>query len=67
MLGDERLSERLVDSARLQAAQPGQAFSAVVKGDWPATKGYYRFIDQSDDSPIKVRPPDLPDFAMYPI
>ena len=49
MLGDERLSERLVASARLQAAQPGQAFSAVAKGDWPATKGYYRFIDQSDD------------------
>lgn len=50
VLGDERLSERLVDSARMQAAQPGQAFSAVAKGDWPATKGYYRFIDQSDDS-----------------
>ena len=50
VLGDERLSERLVDSARVQAAQPGQAFSAVAKGDWPATKGYYRFIDQSDDS-----------------
>ena len=50
VLGDERLSERLVDSARLQAAQPGQAFCAVAKGDWPATKGYYRFIDQPDDS-----------------
>lgn len=50
VLGDERLSERLVDSARMQAAQPGQAFCAVAKGDWPATKGYYRFIDQSDDS-----------------
>ena len=34
----------------MQAAQPGQAFSAVAKGDWPATKGYYRFIDQPDDS-----------------
>ena len=50
VLGDERLSERLVDSARMQAAQPGQAFCAVAKGDWPATKGYYRFIDQPDDS-----------------
>ena len=50
VLGDERLSERLVGSARMQAAQPGQAFSAVAKGDWPATKGYYRFIDQSADS-----------------
>lgn len=54
VLGDERLSERLVDSAQMQAAQPGQAFSAVAKGDWPATKGYYRFIDQSDDSPTNV-------------
>ena len=54
VLGDERLSERLVGSARMQAAQPGQAFSAVAKGDWPATKGYYRFIDQPDDSPTNV-------------
>lgn len=54
VLGDERLSERLVDSARMQAAQPGQAFSAVAKGNWPATKGYYRFIDQPDDSPTNV-------------
>ena len=54
VLGDERLSERLVDSARMQAAQPGQAFSAVAKGNWPAAKGYYRFIDQSDDAPTDV-------------
>lgn len=54
LLGHERLSERLVDSARRQAAQPGQAFCAVAKGDWPATKGYYRFIDQPDDSPTTV-------------
>ena len=53
-LGDERLGERLVDSARLQATQPGQAFCAVAKGNWPATKGYYRFIDQPDDSPSTV-------------
>jgi len=50
VLGDERLSQRLLDSARVQATQPGQAFCAVAKGDWPATKGYYRFIDQPDDS-----------------
>ena len=54
VLGDERLSERLIASARLQAAQPAQAFSAVAQGDWPATKGYYRFIDQPDDSPTNV-------------
>ena len=54
VLGHERLSERLVHSARTQAAQPGQAFCAVAKGDWPATKGYYRFIDQPEDSPTTV-------------
>jgi len=54
VLGDERLSERLVASARMQAAQPGQAFCAVAKGDWPSTKAYYRFIDQPDDSPTTV-------------
>ena len=53
-LGDQRSSERLVHSARVQAAQPGQAFCAVAKGDWPAIKGYYRFIDQPDDSPTTV-------------
>ena len=55
VLGDERLSERLVDSARLQAAQPGQAFCAVAKGDWPAIKGYYRLIDQPDDSQLTMQ------------
>ena len=54
VLGDERSSLRLVDSARMQATQPGQAFCAVAKGDWPATKGQYRFIDQPDDSQSSV-------------
>ena len=54
VLGHERLSQRLVDSARMQAMQPSQAFCALAKGDWPATKGYYRFIDQPDDSPTTV-------------
>lgn len=53
-LGDQRLSQRLVDSARLQAAQPGRAFTGVAKGDWPATKGYYRLIDQPPESAVTL-------------
>ena len=53
-LGDKRLSQRLVDSARRQAARPGRAFTGVAKGDWPATKGYYRLIDQPADSAVTM-------------
>ncbi len=54
-LGDRRLSERLVQSARTLATMPGQAFSAVARGDWAAVKGYYRLIDQPDDSQMTVK------------
>jgi hypothetical protein len=53
-LGDRRLSERLVHSARTLATMPGQAFSGVARGDWAAVKGYYRLIDQPDDSAVSV-------------
>ncbi len=53
-LGDRRLSERLVQSARTLATMPGQAFSAVARGDWAAVKGYYRLIDQPDDSQVTL-------------
>lgn len=53
-LGDKRLSRRLVDSARRQAEQPGRAFTGVAKGDWPATKGYYRLIDQPAESAVTM-------------
>ncbi|MGH8112959.1 MAG: Druantia anti-phage system protein DruA, partial [Rhodanobacteraceae bacterium] len=43
-LGDPRLSQRLVDSAREQGERPLRAFTALA--DWPAVKGYYRLIDQ---------------------
>ncbi len=45
-LGDQRLSKRLVDSARRQAEEPMRAFTGVAKNDWAAVKGYYRLIDQ---------------------
>lgn len=53
-LGDRRLSDRLVNSARAQANQPGRSFCGVVQGDWAAAKGYYRLIDQPDDSAVTL-------------
>jgi Domain of unknown function (DUF4338)/Transposase DNA-binding/Transposase DDE domain len=49
-LGDQRLSARLVDSARTQASMPGRAFCGAAQGDKAAVKGYYRLIEQPDDS-----------------
>ena len=54
ILGDSRLSDRLVDSARLLGAMPGRAFCAAAQGDWPAIKGYYRMIDRPDDSKVSM-------------
>lgn len=49
-LGDARLTRRLVEMARAKAQNPTKAWTEIAKGDWPATKAYYRFIDQPDDS-----------------
>ena len=51
-LGDRRLGKRLVTSAALQAQAPGRAFSGAARGDWPQVKGYYRMIDQPEDSAV---------------
>ena len=51
-LGDTRWSRRLVDSARAQAEKPGCAFTAAAGGDRATVKGYYRMIDQADDSAV---------------
>jgi hypothetical protein len=53
-LGDERLSDRLVNVARAKAEKPGRAFSSVAKGDWPAVKAYYRMIDQPEESAVSM-------------
>jgi hypothetical protein len=53
-LGDKRLSKRLVDVAYAKAQTPGRAFSGVAKGDWAATKAYYRMIDQPEDSAVNM-------------
>jgi hypothetical protein len=53
-LGDRRLSSRLVSAASAKAGDPGRAFSGVAKGDWPAVKGYYRLIDQPEQSAVSM-------------
>jgi hypothetical protein len=52
-LGDRRLGKRLVESAAIQARTPGRAFSGAAQGDWPRVKGYYRMIDQPEDSAVR--------------
>ncbi len=49
-VGDKRLSKRLIKVAAAKAENPTRAFSGVAKGDWAATKAYYRMIDQPEDS-----------------
>jgi hypothetical protein len=53
-LGDQRLGERLVQSAGALAAMPGRAFCGVAQGDVAAVKGYYRLIDKPDDSQVTM-------------
>ena len=53
-LGDIRLTRRLVEIAKAKAENPARAWTEIAKGDWPATKAYYRFIDKPDDSPVTM-------------
>ena len=53
-LGDSRLSRRLVDVAAKKAEVPDRAFSGVAEGDWASVKGYYRMIDQPDESAVNM-------------
>ncbi len=52
LLGDRRLSQRLVDSVLIQSAMPSRAFCAAAQGDQSAVKGYYRLIDQPTESGV---------------
>lgn len=54
-VGDKRLSKRLVKVASAKAENPTRAFSGVAKGDWAATKAYYRMIDQPEDSEFTLK------------
>jgi len=49
-LGDARLGRRLVQAARLQAEEPGRAFSGLAAADEPMARAYYRFIDKPDEA-----------------
>jgi hypothetical protein len=53
-LGDARWSRRLLESARVQAQNPQESFTDAAQGDRALVKGYYRFIDQPDDSALTV-------------
>ncbi len=53
-LGDKRLSKRLVNVAAAKAEVPSRAFCGVAKGDWAATKAYYRMIDQPEESAVNL-------------
>lgn len=54
LLGDTRLSRRLVQVAFDIGDKPGRAFSGVAKGDWPKVKSYYRMIDAAQDSAVTM-------------
>jgi hypothetical protein len=53
-LGDARLSKRLVAVAAAKAQSPDRAFTGVAKGDWAKAKGYYRMIEQPEDSAVNM-------------
>ncbi|MDA1278393.1 MAG: IS4 family transposase [Verrucomicrobia bacterium] len=53
-LGDARLGRRLVNIAQSKAEKPGQAFTGVADGDWPAVKAYYRLIDHPDENAVNM-------------
>ena len=51
-LGDRRLSARLVKSAGLLAAYPGQKINAAPAADNPAVTGFYRLIEAPAESAV---------------
>jgi hypothetical protein len=53
-LGDKRLSQRLVQSATVQAANPMRSFPGAAGGDQALVKGHYRFLEQPDDSAVTM-------------
>ena len=51
-LGDQRLSARLVKSVDLLASIPGQPITGNPNRDRAAVKGYYRLIEQPEESAV---------------
>jgi len=54
LLGDRRLSQRLVSIAETKARYPGQPFSQAVDGRQAQVRGYYRFLDQPKESEVRM-------------
>ena len=53
-LGDSRLSRRLVEMAAGKGARPGASWTQIAQGEPAATKAFYRFLSQPDDSPLTL-------------
>lgn len=53
-LGDKRLSQRLVRSATVQASDPSSFFPDAARGNRAVSKGYYRLLDQPNDSAVTM-------------
>ena len=53
-LGDRRLSERLVEMAAGKGAHPSASWTQITHGEPAATKAFYRFLSQPDDSPLTL-------------
>jgi len=53
-LGDQRLTRRLVSIAHAKGAAPGSPFSHAVNGQAADLAGYYRFLDQPDESKVRM-------------
>ena len=54
LLGDKRLSNRLVACAASQAKLPDRSFCGAAEGKWAAAKGYYRLIDHPDEDAVSM-------------
>jgi len=53
-LGDERLSDRLVEITQAKSEKPGCAYTQAADGDRAGIKGYYRFIDNPDNDALSM-------------
>ena len=53
-LGDKRLSRRLVKSAHMMAESPMDSFPAAAKGDAASVAGFYRMMEQPEESEVTV-------------
>ena len=51
-VGDQRLSQRLVRSATVQASNPTGSFAGAAGGERALVKGHYRLLDQPEDSAV---------------